>query len=74
MSEKLFVTIDGKKREMNEAELAQWAIDLANWQEQEMERLALEQAKADKELAASSAMAKLEALGLTADEIAAITS
>jgi DNA repair ATPase RecN len=76
MSEKLFVTIDGKRREMNEAELAQWAIDLANWQEQETLKL-VEKQKAEQEAQAkaeaiASAIEKLTALGLTPEEIIAL--
>jgi hypothetical protein len=38
----------------------------------ELQRVAEEQAKAEREAARSSALAKLKALGLTADEVAAI--
>jgi DNA repair ATPase RecN len=76
MSEKLFVTIDGKKREMNELELAQYEIDLADWQKQEelklaQEKKAEEEAKAKAE-AIASAIEKLTALGLTPEEITAL--
>jgi hypothetical protein len=52
-------------------ELAQRETDRLAWEAQEAERLAVEEAK---ETAKASANAKLKALGLTADEIAAITS
>jgi hypothetical protein len=52
-------------------ELAQRETDRLAYQAQEAERLAAEEAK---EAAKASANAKLAALGLTADEIAAITA
>jgi hypothetical protein len=52
-------------------ELAQRETDRLAYEAQESERLAAEEAK---ETAKASANAKLKALGLTADEIAAITS
>ena len=52
-------------------ELAQRETDRLAYEAQEAERLAAEEAK---ETAKASANAKLNALGLTADEIAAITS
>jgi hypothetical protein len=52
-------------------ELAQRETDRLAYEAQEAERLAAEEAK---EAAKASANAKLTALGLTADEIAAITS
>jgi hypothetical protein len=52
-------------------ELAQLETDRLAWEAQEAERLAAEEAK---EAAKASANAKLAALGLTADEIAAITA
>jgi hypothetical protein len=56
---------------LTEAELEQREIDRLAWEAQEAERLAAEEAK---EALKASANAKLTALGLTADEIAAITS
>ena len=52
-------------------ELAQRETDRLAYEAQEAERLAAQEAK---ETAKASANAKLKALGLTADEIAAITS
>jgi hypothetical protein len=52
-------------------ELAQRETDRLAWEAQEAQRLAAEEAK---EAAKASANAKLAALGLTADEIAAITA
>jgi hypothetical protein len=52
-------------------ELAQRETDRLAWEAQEATRLAAEEAK---EAAKASANAKLAALGLTADEIAAITA
>jgi hypothetical protein len=52
-------------------ELAQRETDRLAYEAQEAERLELESAKAD---ARASAIAKLTALGLTADEIAALKS
>jgi hypothetical protein len=52
-------------------ELAQRETDRLAYEAQEAERLAAEEAK---ETLKASANAKLTALGLTADEIAAITS
>jgi hypothetical protein len=52
-------------------ELAQRETDRLAWEAQEAERLAAEEAK---EALKASANAKLAALGLTADEIAAITA
>ena len=52
-------------------ELAQRETDRLAYEAQEAERLA---AEAEKETAKASANAKLAALGLTADEIAAITA
>jgi hypothetical protein len=52
-------------------ELAQRETDRLAYEAQEAERLAAEEAK---EALKASANAKLTALGLTADEIAAITS
>jgi hypothetical protein len=50
-------------------EVAQREADIAA---AEAQRVAEEQAKADREAARASALAKLKALGLTADEVAAI--
>jgi hypothetical protein len=50
-------------------ELAQREIDRLAWEAQEAERLAAETAKAEAE---ASAISKLTALGLTAEEIAAL--
>jgi hypothetical protein len=56
---------------LTEAELEQREIDRLAYEAQEATRLAAEEAK---ETAKASANAKLTALGLTADEIAAITA
>jgi hypothetical protein len=56
---------------LTEAELAQRETDRLAYEAQEAERKAAEEAK---EAAKASANAKLTALGLTADEIAAITA
>jgi hypothetical protein len=50
-------------------ELAQREADRLAWEAQEAEKLAAEEAKA---VAQASAVSKLTALGLTADEIAAL--
>ena len=50
-------------------EIAQRETDRLAWEAQEAERLAAEEAKA---VAQASAISKLTALGLTADEIAAL--
>jgi hypothetical protein len=52
-------------------ELAQRETDRLAWEAQEAEELAAKEAR---EAAVASANAKLAALGLTADEIAAITA
>jgi hypothetical protein len=52
-------------REMNDAEFSQWEIDKAYYQ-------AREQAEAQAEAAKESAQAKLEALGLTANDLKAL--
>ena len=57
-------------REFNDAEMAQFAIDTENSNIEKAKREAEAQAKADAKL---TAQAKLQALGLTGDEIAAIT-
>jgi len=54
---------------LTEAELAQRETDRLAYQAQEATRLAAEEAKA---VAQASAISKLTALGLTADEIAAL--
>ncbi len=56
---------------LTEAELEQRETDRLAYEAQEAERLA---AEAEKEALKASANAKLAALGLTADEIAAITA
>ena len=60
---------DGETRPMTEAE---WTA----WVDQAMEEQAAEQAQADavaaKETARASGVAKLEALGLTVDEVSAV--
>jgi len=55
---------------LTEAELEQREIDRLAWEAQEAERKA---AEAEQEALKASAQAKLAALGLTEDEIAAIT-
>jgi hypothetical protein len=55
---------------LTEAELEQRETDRLAWEAQEAERLA---AEAEQEALKASANAKLAALGLTGDEIAAIT-
>jgi hypothetical protein len=52
-------------REMNNAEFAQWEIDKANFDAQKQAEDAASQAKAAAEL-------KLEALGITADDLKAL--
>ena len=54
---------------LTEAELEQREIDRLAWEAMEAERIAKEQAKAEAE---ASAISKLSALGLTAEEIAAL--
>ena len=54
---------------LTEEELAQRETDRLAWEAQETTRLAEEEAKA---IAEASAISKLEALGLTAEEIAAL--
>ena len=56
-------------RPLNADELAQRAIDLAEYEAKVAEAEAVAQAKADAKLAAQS---KLQALGLTLEEIAAL--
>lgn len=56
--------------ELTPEEIAQQEADAAEWAAREAERQAAEQAVAE---AKASAQAKLAALGLTADEIAALS-
>jgi hypothetical protein len=56
--------------DLTPAEIAQRDQDAADFAKKEAERLAVEEAKADAKLAAQ---AKLQALGLTGEEIAAIS-
>ena len=56
--------------ELTDAEIAQREADAAAWAAQKAEQEAAEAAAAE---AKASAQAKLAALGLTADEIAALT-
>jgi len=65
MSNKIYVQIDGLKREANADELAQIAKDAA-------EELELSQQAKAKAEARTNALAKLAALGLTEEEIAAL--
>ncbi len=69
MSDKLYVTIDGKKREMNAEEKAQYEKDMAEQLEREKLFEAEQQAK---ESAKASAINKLSSLGLTDEEISAL--
>jgi hypothetical protein len=71
MVNKLYVTINGKKREMNAEEKAQFEKDQAEAQEQQRLIEAETTAKAE---AKESGMAKLRKLGLTDDEIAGLIS
>jgi hypothetical protein len=65
MSDKLYITINGKKREMNAEEKVQFELDL------EAQRL-IEAEQTKKDADRASAMAKLSKLGLTDDEIASL--
>jgi hypothetical protein len=65
MSDKLYITINGKKREMNAEEKTQFEKDI------EAQRL-IEAEQTKKDADRESAMAKLKKLGLTDDEIAAL--
>jgi hypothetical protein len=56
-------------REANSEELAERESEQISWQEEQNQQLAVEAEKAELE---SSAVSKLEALGLTAEEIAAL--
>jgi len=69
MSDKLYVTVNGKKREMNAEEIAQFEKDAA--EAAEAQRL-IEAEQTTKAEAKASAIAKLTALGLNEDEINAI--
>jgi hypothetical protein len=69
MTDKLYITIDGKKREMNAKEIAQFEKDQA--EAQEAQRL-IEAEQTKKDADRASAMAKLSKLGLTDDEIASL--
>jgi hypothetical protein len=57
--------------ELTDSEIAQMEADAAAWAAQQAEREAAAQATAE---AKASAQAKLAALGLTADEIAALSN
>jgi hypothetical protein len=65
MNDKLYVTIDGKKREMNAEEKKQFEKD-------QVERSLFEAEQTKKDADRASAMAKLSKLGLTDDEIASL--
>jgi len=69
MSDKLYITINGKKREMNAEEIAQFEKDQAEATERERLIEAEQTAKAE---AKASAMAKLKVLGLTDEEISSL--
>ena len=69
MTDKIYVTIDGKKREINAEEKAQFEKDRAEQAEQQRLIEAEQQAKDE---AKASAMAKLTALGLNEEEVQAI--
>jgi len=69
MVNKLYVTINGKKREMNAEEKAQFEKDQAEAQEQQRLIEAAEKEKAEKK---ESATNKLKALGLTDAEVEAL--
>jgi DNA-binding NarL/FixJ family response regulator len=65
MSEKIYVSEDGVKREATASEIAQFEQD-------RIEREAATAEKEAKQAARQSALAKLAALGLTEAEIAAL--
>jgi DNA-binding NarL/FixJ family response regulator len=65
MKNKLMISIDGVFREMNNQEIAQFELDKAEQETQQAEQEA-------KIAARQSALAKLAALGLTEEEIAAL--
>jgi Mn-dependent DtxR family transcriptional regulator len=69
MSDKLYITINGKKREMNAEEIAQHEKDQA---EAAAEQSRIESEMQAKQQTLDSAIAKLAKLGLTEDEAKAI--
>ena len=71
MSKKVINCETGEENEieLSQEDLTQQEIDAADFAAKEAEK---EAAKAAKEALTASAMAKLEAVGLTADEIAAL--
>lgn len=60
-----FIQIGDEVREMNDAEFAQYEKDLATAEAQK-------QLETDKAAAKAAALAKLEALGLTVDDLKAL--
>ena len=58
------------EREMTDAEFAQYEQDQRDWAKAEADRLAAQQSQ---EAAKASAAAKLKALGLSDEEVAALT-
>jgi hypothetical protein len=69
MTEKIYVSDNGEKREATQAEIA----ELKNFQTEKLESLKLIEAELEaKKAARNSALAKLAALGLTEEEIAAL--
>lgn len=64
------VTGDTVEREMTDAECAQYEKDQVQWAKAEADRLAAQQSQ---EAAKASAAAKLKALGLSDEEVAALT-
>jgi hypothetical protein len=71
MSEKMYINVNGKNRQMNAEEIAQFEKDQADYAEQQRLIEAETTAKAE---AKESGMAKLRKLGLTDDEIAGLIS
>jgi hypothetical protein len=65
MSEKIYVQVDGEKREATKEELTQILADQTAY-------AAFKAEEESKSEARNSALAKLEALGLTEEEIAAL--
>jgi DNA-binding NarL/FixJ family response regulator len=65
MSEIIYISEDGIQREANSEELAQFDIDKA-------ERASIKESIQAQNAARQSALAKLAALGLTEEEIAAL--
>ena len=65
MSEKIYVQIDGEKREATQEELVQILADQAAYSALKAQEEVTAQAR-------TSALAKLAALGLTEEEIAAL--